>query len=107
MTDRFDQAILELRAALKKSRDSYFDGADWVALEDAAESAIFEYYAAKIVMSWQPIETAPKDGSEFLGWFPGSTVMIWWMGQGGVWGNDFWEGEAPTHWMPLPNPPAL
>lgn len=56
-------------------------------------------------MSWQPIDTAPKDGTEFLGWFPGSTVMIWWMGQGGVWGNDFWEGEAPTHWMPLPEPP--
>ena len=46
MSERLFQAILELRAALKKSRDSYFDGADWTALEDAAESAILEYYAA-------------------------------------------------------------
>ena len=46
MSERLFQAILELRAALKKSRDSYFDGADWTALEDAAESVILEYYAA-------------------------------------------------------------
>jgi Lar family restriction alleviation protein len=55
---------------------------------------------------WRPISEAPRDGSQFLGWFEGSTVQIWWMGQGGLWGNDFWEGKEPTHFMPLPPPPG-
>jgi len=77
-------------------------------------------------MDWQPIETAPKDGTEILGYGP-------WAGEcGGVhagaevctiqWKNghtDYrgyeWEvthsdmygvWQAPTHWMPMPSPPG-
>lgn len=70
--------------------------------------------------SWQPIETAPKDG----------TVIDLWDGHYGVrvtnarWDHHYWlngvpQGEKswgrddrdgpfcakPTHWMPLPTPP--
>lgn len=78
-------------------------------------------------MTWQPIETAPKDGSVFLAWAPGykwPETVRWFdydkgdaadTGQPGYWtfadpllqevtddaGADQW-----THWMPIPALPA-
>lgn len=81
-------------------------------------------------MDWQPIETAPKDGTEIIGFRPDQGVFVFrwaWMeefvpkDQNGdptedyddafaCWWHDRWdwlEGELrPTHWMPLPAPPA-
>lgn len=74
---------------------------------------------------WQPIETAPKDGTEILGWCPyhgsagrGSTWVIRWNEEkhtkkprpyfdasGWVWGVTDLRKHQPTHWMPLPAPP--
>lgn len=70
---------------------------------------------------WQPIETAPKDGTRILAFWPdvygnSSAVQIetWW----GAWGHgrsketwqNAWEwadgANNPTHWMPLPTPPV-
>jgi hypothetical protein len=71
-------------------------------------------------MDWQPIETAPKDGTEVLLVRNGSFRQI------GSWrkpcqqadgyrvndGEPCWVGYSaekrvpePTHWMPLPEPP--
>lgn len=58
---------------------------------------------------WQPIETAPKDGTAI--WVsavgvgePVRTVQHWY----GEWVN-IYNGDSigwePTHWMPLPAPP--
>ena len=65
-------------------------------------------------MQWQDIETAPKDGTEVLiCWFNGvqhyQVERVWWNGT--QWGNDYQtfterEGWAPSHWMPLPEPPT-
>lgn len=77
-------------------------------------------------MDWQPIETAPKDGSVIvLSWHEGgeaqeSFIMQWGHIQKnglfprntGMWvspdGSMTWNGSAddggPTHWMPLPSP---
>lgn len=66
-------------------------------------------------MTWQPIETAPKDGRMVL-LYPS---RCWCdeddRGEVAYWDADFseWVGigpiaedyTGPTHWMPLPDPP--
>lgn len=60
---------------------------------------------------WQPIETAPKDGTTIIGGKPFFDPFIchWRDAKGGQWFSDvahgFWH-EDVTHWMPLPEPPA-
>jgi hypothetical protein len=65
---------------------------------------------------WQLIETAPKDGVEIL-------VARFWPGKKPIYAVDQWSQKEeagyegfgkfnmtywpPTHWMPLPSPPAL
>lgn len=67
---------------------------------------------------WQPIETAPKDESEFIAFIPGVGVKVvtsWSAWGGGTghfhyetknhWKEPEWERCEPTHWMPYPAPP--
>ena len=61
-------------------------------------------------MTWQPIETAPKDGTEILLWdkeFEAYAVGYflkplaqWTAFPGGI-----MDDVSPSHWMPLPEPP--
>lgn len=56
---------------------------------------------------WQPIETAPKDGTEILVFDDGAYIVTPWIegdDQSGWWDNGFMD-PPPTHWMPLPAPP--
>lgn len=58
--------------------------------------------------AWQPIETAPKDGSWILGWRQHATRprLIQFDTDYEEWANE--DGEhvySITHWMPLPTPP--
>jgi hypothetical protein len=83
-------------------------------------------------MSWQTIETAPKDGSDIIVGFDAASVWVvhvaWWNGadqpgfaeNGGTEADIGWwsytrgsvtqeqlDGHrAPTHWIPLPDTPA-
>jgi hypothetical protein len=72
-------------------------------------------------MTWQPIETAPKDGTRVLAYWPGgdnknAAVQVeswfgpWGMGSAKLaWQNAFeWADgyNGPTHWLPLPEPPT-
>ncbi len=71
---------------------------------------------------WQPIETAPKDGSRVIMWGRYNSVCI------AAWRDDRWFVDAdesraiesqtdfgieyktfdfPSHWMPLPTPPEI
>lgn len=77
-------------------------------------------------MTWQPIDTAPKDGTDVLLWRPGFGALDGWIVIGSYredenlseWGklwlendyNEFSTGYASTpikatHWQPLPEPP--
>ena len=66
-------------------------------------------------MDWQPIETAPKDGTSVLLWSveirepvigcwstAHATIREWWVDSWGPPGFD-----DPTHWMPLPEGPNV
>lgn len=81
---------------------------------------------------WQPIETAPKDGTEIIGWRKdcGPILVRWtscdafcteaeleelneeeaftqdWFYADFVAGGRLEGSEVPTHWMPLPGDPA-
>jgi hypothetical protein len=74
-------------------------------------------------MEWQPIETAPKDGTEFLAYDKRTKKMdvCHWIGRPMNWPSQVqMDGEyGPyedqfghswrdiSHWMPLPPPPAI
>lgn len=58
---------------------------------------------------WQPIETAPKDGTEILGLkIHGDEAryyLLSWQKYGGGFEDSEGFGSESTHWMPLPEPP--
>jgi hypothetical protein len=80
--------------------------------------------ARNAALEWQPIETAPKDGSEVLLYYPleglsehhSRRVICWWHKGWSTRSPGRWvfQGRAargysdeyqPTLWMPLPEPP--
>lgn len=93
------------------------------ATPDRSDDALAEERA------WQPIETAPRDGSSFLGWSEDlGARSMWWdrtfqagdwdeerdemtwraawnAGRVGSWEYQEYQEEFPTHWMPFPKAP--
>ena len=72
--------------------------------------------AQKRVVEWQPIETAPTDGTPILAFWPQlianhpspGTISVC-KKEGRHWVLECYglhECATPTHWMPLPTPPA-
>ena len=67
--------------------------------------------------NWQPIETAPRDGTEvdiwvreYLGWGKVSDkghriTNVRWMECNKRWDNNL-ATDIPTHWMPIPEGPS-
>lgn len=69
-------------------------------------------------MEWQPIDTAPKDGTVVYVWlsvklnkyaaFDFNMKLAQWLADAGEWRIEGVGGnvpQRPTHWMPLPSPP--
>lgn len=95
-----------------------------IARAEAAESNRDEwrklYQDTLAAQQWQPIETAPKDGTAILVYDEGAALVTWEVyrrhqEEHADWClMDSWQDEQggystvnhPTHWMPLPEPPA-
>ena len=84
------------------------DRGDWITLSTRGEfrfikSSIFDATYEPVV-TWQPIDTAPADGSRILISDRTQVYLGYWTGsRWAIWGGDgviMW----PTHWMPLPEP---
>lgn len=60
---------------------------------------------------WEPIESAPRDGTEILAWhIQGKNWhQVQWIPSNWAmrWNNEYCQYDADfSHWMPLPNAPA-
>jgi hypothetical protein len=78
--------------------------------ENKALSAALTASQAETAAAWQPIETAPRDGSRFLAYENRdvSYYPCWWRNDYLIWEGwqDDWDSEPdPSHWQPLPPPP--
>ena len=85
---------------------AYADRA-WFLIRDAIAALQPTVQNAWPLSGWQSIETAPKDGTEILGQVIGDMAVIWWDKL--IWRynwDDNGQFACPTHWMPLPQPPA-
>lgn len=78
-----------------------------------SEMAGVAWQASRKQAEWQPIKTAPKDGShmllmatqhQMLYQKPEMIVGYW---ASGWWSNGGHTLSHVTHWMPLPQPPAV
>ena len=65
-------------------------------------------------MHWQPIETAPRDGTPILLWAGsldwrdlGVPSIGWMSNTMNVWCMKSADAHEPTHWMPLPQNPEV
>ena len=81
-----------------------------------AETALSVY----LMNAWRPIESAPKDGTEILGYVPMSMLeamgdtfesgpfyyVCWWNSSDGGFETDECGSLELSHWMPLPEPPS-
>jgi hypothetical protein len=90
-----------------------------VAASVAATIARLGEQAAALVPSWQPIETAPRDGTRIVAWVDGQNwrrceVILWWRSSSSA--DARWHRDAertlavsgtPTRWMPLPEAPGV
>ena len=63
---------------------------------------------------WQPMETAPRDGTHVLVYSESHGIQKshyddffkrWMIYQTAEYDNEFGELEGVTHWQPLPEPP--
>lgn len=99
--------------AMSQSKCDCFD-----ALEPEAQESLRDNVRAVLASAWQPIESAPKDGTPVLvAWRDGRGPSIMWRNASGLY-PAFRDGSADsygtphqygeeyfTHWMPLPDSP--
>lgn len=98
---------------------------------DATGAPLVEPASDTPLSTWQPIESAPRDGTLIDLWVPGEFASRWTdcyfgmppheCGEAGPYCDSDWHGSKPgwvdstfgevldmepTHWMPLPQPPT-
>jgi hypothetical protein len=93
------------------SEAMHTDSESFFGIDEAADAIFAALPDMTAPLVWQPIETAPKDGTCILisngkdGIFSGMYVGYWY--QEGGWKFSI-KNRIPdaTHWMPLPAPPT-
>jgi hypothetical protein len=101
--------------------DGIVDGTDMdCTTVDQARAVLKALRDAGVLPQWRPIETAPKDGTHVLAFWPSiydaenATQSESWFGPRWsdlnaecVWQTAYEYGDelTPTHWMPLPETP--
>lgn len=119
--ERMVKGIDHLAELARQWEPDHSSGADrrgWVLAKDARDDALRLLQTAKpsnaAVPEWQPIETAPKDGTDMALLFARDDFVL---GQaysrvrcgsfvaGKDWGFPYHRDNPPTHWMPLPPAP--
>lgn len=97
--EKLREAVSRLKLATSKDH--------WVAI-DTIEAALTELMELRAANTWQPIETAPMDGTPVLV-FGGiaywrADAHAWYTITGSAYPGRVIEWPV-THWMPLPTPP--
>jgi hypothetical protein len=103
-----------LRKALSEECDAvgHPDGKSRTKIIIEAINSIEALYGSCPADGWQTIDSAPKDGTEFLaGWLDRDTITkATFTGDGRLVDVEDWSGwisgGEPTHWHPLPAPPV-
>jgi hypothetical protein len=73
----------------------------------AAENAALRAEVERLrVAGWQPIETAPQDGTVIMIHVTAKPNLPPYTCRADDYWNGAWWLETATHWMPLPAPPA-
>lgn len=108
----------ERDAALFARMDGWGGDAMWYPSQEDMRFLRRRLEEARAQQKWQPIETAPKgmgDEEFILMWLPddASRWIARWQGDGwfgideyGLRRDSVAERREPTHWQPLPQPPA-
>lgn len=99
MKDQIQEYLIDL------SDFGHSIGAEGYLINDHQTAKILAQEISEIDF-WQPIETAPKDGTLIQGWddYYGHLGYIMMTGYG-FWTVDGLSPVFPSKWQPLPNPP--
>jgi len=95
--NQFERVKRALKDMVNETIDGYFSE---VQAGLAAHAAI-----AAMEWGWQPIETAPKDGTHVWVSWPNTIQGEAWYLDGFWHEHEYRDDVAPTHWRPLPAPP--
>lgn len=115
LTARLNEKLYECPECAFTFLAGHTDEGGGYSCPNCAEAKLAQQLAA---LEWQPIESAPKDETRILGFFPGApewydfSVICWsdsdsdWWGCSPAAAGVCGDRHQPTHWRPLPEPPV-
>lgn len=112
-SNEYREALQKLCDALCTDANTRLDYTAWMAAQEAkALLSRPESVEPAEAREWRPIRSAPDNGKWVQLWWPAVTDVpftgycldsVWRAATSGDW----WPSiPGPTHWMPLPSPPA-